>query len=211
MGNRLRRLGRPLIIAAALAGMIAPLRTTTPAAAAANRCNSQTVDDAYARVRDYSRRGTGGSTTQQVQRFASVAGVLATLRDEREILDSVCTSDASRAPLFAEIAATTAWALTLEAALAAKLNASCPAAAQALPTMMLSDAWLAMARVVNDSGGTVPALFGNVIAQVQAGAQGVGLTLPPWADTSQYWRDQVHTKARAEAATCPSPSPSPSG
>jgi hypothetical protein len=197
-------------------GFAAGLLCVTPfcpaaAATAGNRCNSQTVDDAYARVRDYDHRGTGGSTTQLLQRFAAIAGVLATLRDEREILDSVCATDAARAPLFTEIAATTAWALVLEAQLAARLNASCPAAAQALPQMMLSDAWLAMAKVVNDSNGAVPALFGNVIPQVQTGAQGVGLTLPAWADTSQYWRDQVHAKAKAQAETCPSPSPSPSG
>ena len=107
--------------------------------------------------------------------------MLATLRDEREILDSVCASDAARAPLFAQIAATTAWALVLEAGLAVRLNASCPAAAKALPTMMLSDAWLALAKVVNDSGGTVPPIFADVIPKVQTGAQAVGLTLPAWA------------------------------
>jgi hypothetical protein len=190
---------------------VTPFRAAAPAATAGGRCNSQTVDDAYGRIRDYDRRGTGGNTTQQLQRFAGIAGVLATLREEREILDSVCASDAARAPLFAEIAATSAWALVLEADLAAKLNASCPAAARALPTMMLSDAWLAMAKIVNDNGGTVPALFNNIVPKVQAGAQGVGLTLPAWADTSAYWRDQVHVQAKAEAATCPSPSPSPSG
>ena len=190
---------------------VAPFRAAAPAAAAGNRCNSQTVDDAYGRIRDYDRKGSGGNTMQQLQRFGTIAGILATLRDEREILDSVCASDAARAPLFTEIAATSAWALVLEAELAARLNTSCPAAARALPTMMLSDAWLAMAQVVNDQGGTVPALFSSVIVKVQTGAQGVGLTLPAWADTSAYWRDQVHAKAKGEAATCPSPSPSPSG
>lgn len=210
MEKRMRVWSLALAFAGVLAGTAAPLRTATPVAAAGNRCNSQTADDAYARMRDYDRRGASGNTTQQLERFAAIAGVLATLREEREILDSVCTSDAARAPLFAQIAATTAWALVLEADLGARLNASCPAGAHALPTMMLSDAWLAMAKVINDSGGTVPAIFANVIPKVQTGAQTVGLTLPPWADTSAYWRDQVHAQAKTEAATCPSPSASPS-
>ena len=67
--------------------------------------------------------------------------------------NSVCSSEAQRAAFVAQIAATAAWALALEADVAARLNASCPAAAQALPTMMLSDAWLSLANVVNDDGG----------------------------------------------------------
>jgi len=35
------------------------------------------------------------------------------------------------------------------------------------------------------------------------------LTLPSWADTSAYWRDQVHSQAKAALATCPSPSALP--
>ncbi len=208
MEKRLRVWSLILVLAVPLVAM-APLRAVTLAATATDRCNSQTVDEAYARVRDYDHHGSGGSTTQALARFGAIAAVLATLRDEREILDSVCANDTARAPLFAQIAATTAWALVLEAGLAARLNASCPAAAQALPKMMLSDAWLAMARVVNDAGGTVPAIFTNVIPRVQTDAQAAGLTLPAWADTSAYWRDQVHAAAKSEAATCPSPSASP--
>ncbi len=174
-----------------------------------NRCNSQTVDDAYARVRDFDRHAAVGGSDNLLQRIGAITGLLATLREEREILESICASDAARAPLFAQIAATTAWALALESDVAVRLNASCPAAAQALAKMMLSDAWLAMANVVNDSGGPVPAIFTDVIPKVQSRAQAVGLTLPPWADTSAYWRDRVHDRAKADVATCPSPSPTP--
>ncbi len=199
-----------LLACAALAGATAPLRAGIPVQVAANRCNSQTADDAYARVRDLDHHAPGDSSTGLLQRIGAITGLLATLREERDILDSICASDAARAPLFAEIAATTAWALTLESDIAARLNASCPAAAQAFPKLMLSDAWLSMANVVNESGGTVPAIFTGVIPKVQSRAQAVGLTLPPWADTSAYWRDGVHTQAKGQAATCPSPSPSPS-
>lgn len=178
--------------------------------AVANRCNSQTVDEAYARVRDYDRHGPGSSPSQLMQRFAAIAEVLSTLHEEREILDSVCSNETQKAQLFAEIAASIAWALALDSDIAAQLNASCPAAAGALPRIMLADAWLTMANVVNEAGGAVPQIFNDVITKVQARAGTVDLTLPAWADTSAYWRDQIRDKSRAEAATCPSPSPSAS-
>ncbi len=209
MRKRSRISGAALLACAALVGAAAPLRAATPVQIAVNRCNSQTVDEAYARVRDFDGHAPGGSPGDLLQRIGAITGLLATLREEREILDSMCASDAARAPLFVEIAATTAWALTLESDVAARLNASCPAAAQAFPKLMLSDAWLAMANVVNDSGGAVPSIFADVIPKVQSRAQAVGLTLPPWADTSAYWRDRVHDRAKADVATCPSPTPAP--
>ena len=209
MRKRSRISGAVLLACAALVGAAPPFRAATPVQVAVNRCNSQTVDDAYARVRDFDRHAPGGSSDDLLQRIGAITGLLATLREEREILDSVCASDAARAPLFAQIAATTAWALALESDVAVRLNASCPGAARALATMMLSDAWLAMANVVNDSGGPVPAIFTDVISKVQSRAQAVGLTLPPWADTSAYWRDRVHDRAKADVTTCPSPSSRP--
>src|SRR5262249_43934636 len=115
-----------------------------------------------------------------------------------------------QASLFAQIAATSALALVLEADVAARLNAPCPAAAAGLPTMMLADAWLALANIVNAQNGVVPASFNDVILKVQTRASSLSLTLPAWADTSAYWRDQVKAKAKEAIATCPTPSPSAS-
>lgn len=187
-----------------------PAGAATPVLVAANRCNSQTIDDASTRLREYDRRGTSGNSGQLLQRYGAIVDVVAVLNEERQILDSVCSSDAQQSPLFAQIAALSAWALVLEADIAAKLNASCGAAAQALPTMMLSDAWLALANVVNEQGAAVPTAFNNVIPRIQSRAQALGLALPAWAETSAYWRDQVHAKAKAALSTCPSPSPSAS-
>jgi hypothetical protein len=142
-----------------------------------------------------------------MRRFAAIAEVLTTLHEEREIVDSVCSTDAARAPLFAEIAASTAWALALEADVAGALNASCSAAQRALPTMMLADAWLAMANVINDNNGAVPPLFNDTIAKVRWRATAAGLVLPAWSETSRYWSDNVAAAAKKEAATCPAPSP----
>ncbi len=178
---------------------------------AANRCNAQTIDDVGRHLRDYERQPPGGGSTQLIQRYGSLADIASVLGEEREILDSVCSDASQRNALFAQIGALSAWALTLEADVAAKLNASCPAAAKALPTIMLADAWLALANVVNDQGGTVPSAINDVVQKVRSRADTVGLTLPPWSSTSAYWRDQVRDKARAAVATCPSPSPTPHG
>ncbi len=210
-------MGKPALAAAvALAALLtgtaglAPAGAATPAQVADNRCNGQMIDDASARVRDYDHRGDSGNTAQLLQRFGAIADVIAVLNEEREILDSICSSDEQRAPLFAQIAATSAWALTLEADIAARLNASCPAAQKALPTMMLADAWLALANIINENKGTVPQAFSGVIPRIQTRAQAVGLTLPAWSETSAYWRDQVRTASKATVATCPSPGPTAS-
>jgi hypothetical protein len=209
MSKLLRAAGLALALVAAL-GFEQPLRAAKPILLAVSRCNDQTVDDASSHLRDYDRHAPGSTNAQLMQRFGAIADVLAMLNEEREILQSVCSSDAERAPLFTQIAATAAWALALESDIAAQLNASsCPPAAKALPTMMLADAWLSLADIVNDGGGTVPPAFAEVIPKVQTRAQAVGLPLPAWAETSAYWRDQVDEKAKASMAPCPSPSPSP--
>jgi hypothetical protein len=182
-----------------------PASASTSKLVALNRCNTQVVDESYARIRDYDRKAPGTGTDDLMQRFAAIAEILTTLHEEREIVDSVCSTDAARTPLFTEIAASTAWALALEANLAGALNASCPAAQKALPAMMLADAWLAMANIINESNGTVPPLFNDTIVKVRTRAAAVGLTLPAWSETSRYWSDNVAAAAKKEAAICPSP------
>jgi hypothetical protein len=195
------------------ASLILALGSAAPAKAAVevavDRCNGQTIDDASARIRDYDRHPPGGSSAQQVARLGAIADVMQVINEERQILESVCSSEPQRAAFVEQITEIAAWALALEADVAARLNVSCPAAAQALPAMMLSDAWLSLANVVNGNGGTVPKRFNDVIPKVQTRAQVVGLVLPAWSETSAYWRDQVHAKAKMSVATCPSPSPSP--
>ncbi len=197
-----------------VASLILALGAEAPAKAmvevAIDRCNGQTIDDASARIRDYDRHPPGGGSGQLIARFGAIADIMQVINEERQVLESVCSSETQRAAFTEQIAATAAWALALEADVAARLNASCPAAAQALPTMMLADAWLSLADVVNGDGGTVPKRFGDVIPKVQTRAQALALVLPAWSETSAYWRDQVHAKAKAAVATCPSPSPSPS-
>ncbi len=148
LSKRMRNPPHPVAFTLAAVVLLAaaqPVQTAPAFLVAANRCNSQMIDDASSRVRDYDRRGPGSGSAKLLQRYGALAELISTLNEERDVLDSMCASDAQRAPLFAQIAAYSAWALALESDVAAKLNASCPAAATALPAMMLADAWLALA------------------------------------------------------------------
>jgi hypothetical protein len=202
-----------LMIVACLAALAraaeAAGRASSPLLVAESRCNDQTINESATQIRDYDRHGAGDDPSKLQRRFGKIADVLTLLAEERGILDRVCSSDAQKSPLFAQIGATAAWALSLESDAAAKLNASCPAAAKGLSTMMLSDAWLSLANVVNDGGGTVPTDVAQVASKVQTRAAAIGLTLPTWANTSAYWRDQLHEQAKQQIATCAQPSPAP--
>ncbi len=75
---------------------------------------------------------------------------------------------------------------------------------------MLADAWLSLANLVNENGGAVPLEFSDVIPKIRSRAQAVGLTLPAWPETSQYWRDQLDAKEKPIIQACQSPSATPS-
>ena len=145
---------------------------------AVNRCNGQVIDESSARVRDYDRHPPANNQAALLKRYGALSEVVGTLNEEREILDSVCSRDARQAELFAQVAAASGAALVLQADVTAKLNAACPAAAASIPQMILADAWLGLARVVNEQNGTVPASFNDVIPKIQSRAQAVNLTLP---------------------------------
>ena len=180
-----------------------------PQTIALNRCNAQTVNDAGAHLHEYERRAARDGSAGLLQRYGALADIVSALSEEHEILDSICTDQAQRNALFAQVGAYSAWALALESDVAAKLNASCPAATKALPTMMLADAWLALANVVNDQGGAVPRPVSEVAPKIRTRADAISMALPEWPNTSNYWRDQVTANAKAAIAACPSPAPSP--
>ena len=185
-----------------------PAAAAAPGLVALNRCNGQTINDSARNLLEYERHPAAGGSTQLLQRYGLLADVATVLGEEREVLSSVCTDQSQRDALFAQIGALSAWVLALESDVSPKLNASCPAAAKGLPMLMLADAWLALADVVNDQAGKVPSSVANVEPKIQTRAAALGLELPSWRNTSAYWRDQVQVKAKAEIATCPSPSPS---
>ena len=179
------------------------------AVAAASRCNSRTISDYQNQIRGYDAHPPRDNPGALNARLGDIADILEALNEEHGVLDNICPSDDDKAPLFAELNATVAWALALQSDIAAKLNASCPPAAKSLPAAMLAQAWLAIAATVNDNNGTVAKALLEVIPKVQTRAAAVGLTLPAYADTSAYWRDQVADQARQAVAICPTPVPPP--
>ncbi|HKU81821.1 MAG TPA: hypothetical protein VJP76_06585 [Candidatus Tumulicola sp.] len=179
---------------------------------AASRCNPRTIDDYTTEVRNDEAHPPKDNPADLNKRLGDLGDILTALGEEHNILDSVCATDSDKMPLFAQLNATTAWALALQSDIAIKLNASCPAAAKALPSAMLAQGWLALAATVNDLGGTVPPAVAQIVPKVQTRAAAVGLVLPAYPDTSAYWRDQIATQAKAAVASCPgeaAPAPSP--
>jgi hypothetical protein len=176
--------------------------------AAASRCNSRTINDYQGQIRTYDAHPPKSDPADLNKRLGDIVDILGALNEEHNILDNICPDD-SKPPLFAQLNSTIAWALALQSDIAAKLNASCPPAAKALPAAMLAQAWLALAATVNDNGGTVPKSVAEVLPKVQTRAAAVGLALPAYPDTSAYWRDQVTDQARQAAAACPTPVPPP--
>ncbi|MGA8532687.1 MAG: hypothetical protein WB615_01115 [Candidatus Tumulicola sp.] len=179
------------------------------AVAAASRCNPRVIDDYQGQIRNYDAHPARGNSAALNARLGDIADILAALNEEHGVLDSMCATDTDKAPLFAQLNATTAWALALESDIAAKLNASCPPAAKALPSAMLAQAWLALAATVNDEGGNVPKSVAEVLPKVQTRAAALGLALPAYSETSAYWRDQIADQAKQAVAICPTPVPPP--
>jgi hypothetical protein len=171
------------------------------------------IGDYETSIRNYDAHGPRDNPADLEKRLGNLSDLLSQLDEERGILDATCSSDADKAPLFAQIGAAEAWALALESDIAIKLNASCPPAAKALPQAMLAQAWLTIAATVNDAGGTVPKSIAEVVPKIQARAPAVGLILPPYGETSVYWRDQISNAAKATVQACPhraaTPTPAP--
>jgi hypothetical protein len=177
--------------------------------AVANRCNSRMINDYQGQIRNYDAHPPRSNPAALNARLGDIADILSGLNEEHGVLDSFCATEADKAPLYAQLNATVAWALALQSDIAVKLNASCPPAAKALPAAMLAQAWLALAATVNDNNGTVPASIAEIIPKVRTRAAAVGLTLPAYPETSAYWRDQVTDVAKQAVAGCPTPVPVP--
>jgi hypothetical protein len=201
-----------LLNAAALGAAPAPAHAG-PVLVAAGRCNSQMINGYESEIRDDDAHPPRGNPDDLQKRFNDIGALLQSLGQERGIVDSVCSSDAEKAPLFAQIGAAASWALALQSDLALRMNVPCAPAAKAIGQALLAQGWLDLASVVNQ-GGAIPPDVTSAAPRIQTRAAALGLTLPVYADTSAYWRTQITNQAKAAAAACPSPaatgSPAPS-
>jgi hypothetical protein len=199
-----------LALAAAIAaGAVAPSPAKPALVAAINaRCNNNVTGTLERQVRAYDRRPPAANVDALTQRFADLDSILQQAQLERDILQNMCTNDESP-PINNQLAGVVAWAYALQADIAAKRFAllNCPVAVTSVPPALLASGWYALATTLNESTAPpAPApLVAEVMPKIRARAAAVGLTLPPFSDTSQYWRDTLVAKALG----CPSPSPSP--
>lgn len=180
------------------------------AAGLSARCNSRMIGDYSNEIRDYDAHPPSGNLEDLQKRFNLINGVLQELGQERAVIDSVCPSDADKAPLYAYLSATASYALALESDIAIRINQPCPPAAKAVAQALLAQGWLDLATIVNEAGGTPPKDIADAAPRIQKRAGLLGLTLPAWADTSAYWRDQQANQAKAAVEACSSPPPSAS-
>jgi hypothetical protein len=167
------------------------------------------INDYASQIRDYDAHPPRGNLGDLQKRFNDINALLQALNQERGIVDSLCDSDAAKAPLFAYIAGTASYALALESDVAVRMNQPCPPAAKAVAQALLAQGWLDLGSVVNDAGGKEPPDVIEAAPRIRTRAATLGMPLPAWADTSAYWRDQQSQAAKAAIEACPSPSPSP--
>ncbi|HTV72715.1 MAG TPA: hypothetical protein VME66_03290 [Candidatus Acidoferrales bacterium] len=175
-------------------------------ASISSRCNARMITEMQDEVRSDDRRPPGSQADVE-KRFADLGQILESLNQERGIIENVCSTDQERNPLYAQLGATAAWASALQSDLVPRLN-DCAAAVKALQTTMLAQGWLDLANVVNDDyGGTAPPPVADVQPKIQSRAAKVGLTLPPFHDTSYYWFTELGHQQEVLAGTCPTSSP----
>ncbi len=200
----------PLVAGAGTAGSS---RGAQSELVAASRCNGRLIDDYQNQIRDVERHpaGNDGAIWQQL---SELGDTLNALGEEHNVLDHVCANDTDKAPLFAQINAATATGLVLRANLTNKLYAPCPPAATAVAQAQIAQAWLAVAATINDQNGTIPVIIAPVIPKIQARAAAFGMSLPVYAETSAYWRDQFANAVTPAMESCagklPTPPPTPS-
>jgi hypothetical protein len=195
------------------AGLVAAPITPQPELVAASRCNGRLIDDDQNQIRDVERHLAGNDPNAIRSQLGDLSDALSALSEEHNVLDHVCTNDNDKLPLFQQINAATASGILLQSELIGKLYAPCPAAATAVPQALVAQAWLAVAATINDANGSIPVIMAPVIPKVQERAAALNMTLPAYADTSAYWRDQfanaVTPAMQSCAGTLPTPPPTP--
>jgi hypothetical protein len=185
-------------------------RAAAPALVAADRCNSRMINEYATQVRDWDAHPPRGNLGDLEKRFNDINQLLQALNQERGIVDSLCSDDVAKAPLFAYIGATASYALALESDVALRINQPCPPAAKAVAEALLAQGWLDLGSVVNDAGGNPPHDVTEAAPRLQTRAAALEMKLPAWGETSAYWRDQVSNQAKAAIEACSTPLPSSS-
>lgn len=197
-----------LLIAAGF-GAPGPAVAAGPVLVASSRCNSRMINDYASQIRDWEGHPPRGNVVDLQKRFNDINDVLQSLGQERGVLESVCSTDAEKTPLFTQLSAVAAVGLALESDIAIRIDQPCTPAAKAIAQALLAQAWLNLASTVNDAGGTVAPDVTATAPKVQTRAAAIDLKLPAYPETSAYWRSQITDQAKAAIQACATPPPSP--
>jgi hypothetical protein len=188
----------------------APAIASGSIVAAADRCDSNVLDGFETQIRTDEAHPPGDRQAELLARFHELDTTVNGLDMEKTVLDGVCAAGPTRTAYDVRVAADQGWALTLEADTLAKVQPPCPDAFGAMPRLLLATAWLALAKPVNDAGdGVIPAAIVAVVAKIEPRAKSLDLTLPKFADTSDYWRKGVAADTKAALQKCPAPADQP--
>jgi hypothetical protein len=199
----------PVVLSTTLAAPV-DVHASTLVAVDKVRCNERATNAYDEQMSDFEHHPPGNSLADLQKRLAEIGGVLTGIGQERNVLDNVCApGDPQRLQLFGHIAAVVATGFALISDLALQGGSSCPAGAKASADAFLAEAWLSLARIVNEVDGKVPPSIAPTIPKIQSRAAALGFALPAWADTSAYWRDQVKKAANDADAVCAAPPASP--
>jgi len=198
----LKRFLAPVVAAAAFVVLLpgvparAPADVTTP-----ERCNTIVASQLDNRVRQLDKHAP--ATNELADRYNELQRIITDAAQEEEILENTCPSDATRAPIDAQLGATAAWAYALQSdVVRTKFALTCQTVKDVAAAAFVATAWRELAKVATDQG-TPPPPVGEVIPKVQSRASAVGLSLPSLADASNYWATQQQNKAKEATAGCP--------
>jgi hypothetical protein len=177
------------------------------------RCNYVQAGILERRVRDDARRASSQTPDGLGTRYTELSSIIREAQIERDILHEVCASS-ELLPIDDQLAGVIAWALVQQSDVAGKRFSlvGCLATANGAQRALLADAWYALASTFNTDGATpgatpTPAsLVRDVVPEVRVRAAAVGLSLPRFADATEYWRDTITSQ---RVAPCSSAAPSP--
>ncbi len=197
----MKRLAIGLIVAI-VAALVAPAHASAdaPTGKSQARCNNRIAGQLEGQVNEFQRHPP--SDAELDKGMASLERLIADLAQEDGVLEATCTSQ-DLTGLRTDIRTSEAVAYLLQSDLARrKFATKCPAARDKFASGYVAAAWLAVQRIIPETGSPPPSMSG-VTSQVASKAMAVNLSLPPLADASAYWVRQVQDAGRQAAGACP--------
>ncbi len=169
-------------------------------AAAPERCNGNVAQALTARASAMEAHPV--SAAESGKRIDAAQGLLADIGQESEIDRAACATDETLAPVMRQLhaAAALAYAAQADAAMA-KFSKDCPAGAARIGAAFVAGAWLELAQGVG-ADGRVPGVLSPIVPKIRARAAAVKLTLPDWADTSNYWKTTIQEQGHQAILDC---------